>query len=161
MDCDIFSKFYICDFICQAVLVIKRKILIKTEQNYYFFKYYLSRIEWCQLMLDQTQIKRTSNRFKLDRSNFELPWTQVHPLKPNFKPTRTPSKKPELRTCSTRNGPNPGPNLEKQNFEPFQTQVRQPKSTYKFTRTLQKSQTLNPQTGSWTKFLIFHQSAAR
>ena len=60
-------------------------------------------------MLDWTQIWRNSNCFKLDRSNFELTRTQVHPPKLNFEPIRilTPYKKPELQTCLARNGPNP------------------------------------------------------
>jgi hypothetical protein len=45
------------------------------------------------------------------------------------------------------NKPNSGPNLEKPNFEPFRTQVCLSKLNYEPTRTLQKSWTLNPQTG--------------
>ena len=82
--------------------------------------------------MDPTKIKQISNRFELDRSKFELTRTQVHPPKPIFEPTRTPSKKPEVWSCLATNRPkNPYPNLEKSNFEPFRTQVRLPKPNYK------------------------------
>ena len=58
-----------------------------------------------------------------------------------------PLQKTKLWTCSTRNGLNPGPNLQKPKFEPFHTQVRLLKSNYEPTRTLYKSRTSNPQTG--------------
>ena len=97
-------------------------------------------------MLDQT----------LNMINFELLRTGQVELRTHSNPglsTKTelwtqsnPYKKPELRNCSARNGPKPGPNPEKPKFKPFRTQVRLPKPNTKPTRTLQKSQTSNLRT---------------
>ena len=64
------------------------------------------------------------------------------------KPKSNPFKKLELRTCSIRNRPNSGPNLEKQNFEPFWTQVRLQKLNYEPNWNLQTTWILN----LWTEF---------
>ena len=48
-----------------------------------------------KIVLDQT-LEWNSNCFELDRSNFEITWTQVDPLKPNFEPFRSPTKSPNF-----------------------------------------------------------------
>ena len=106
------------------------------------------KLKYILLVLDRTQILQTSNSFEFDRSNFEFTQTQVRLLKPNFKPTQTPSKKNEIRSCLARNGPNTKPKFGKTEF---QTLPNPGSSTKTKLRThpnpTQISRTRNPQTG--------------
>ena len=55
----------------------------------------------CKQTVDQKCKQRaedTSNSFELDKSNFELTQPHVHPHKPNFELTQTPSKSLNFKT---------------------------------------------------------------